>query len=107
MEKYSFTPSRIFSADKTRVSCVHVNSRLEVLVLVLWEDLWIWKQHRPLKRRQPTTTLHGVTTQKTSTWKVLSFGVKKQVWKLTYDNILHECHWKIYMGLFLVYTALY
>jgi hypothetical protein len=39
MEKYSFTPSRIFSADKTRVSCVHVNSRLEVLVLVLWEDL--------------------------------------------------------------------
>jgi hypothetical protein len=25
-----------------------------------------WKQHGPLKRRRPTTTLHGVTTQKTS-----------------------------------------
>jgi hypothetical protein len=26
-----------------------------------------WRQHGPLKRRYPTTTLHGVTTQKTST----------------------------------------
>jgi len=27
-----------------------------------------WRQHGPLKRRYPTTTLHSVTTQKTSTW---------------------------------------
>jgi len=26
-----------------------------------------WRQHEPLKRRYPTTTLHGLTTQKTST----------------------------------------
>jgi hypothetical protein len=28
---------------------------------------WRWRQHGPLKRRHPTTTLHGVTTQKNST----------------------------------------
>jgi len=28
--------------------------------------LWIWKQHEPLKCWYLTTTLHGVTTQKTS-----------------------------------------
>jgi len=27
-----------------------------------------WRQHGPPKRRYPTTNLHGVTTQKTSTW---------------------------------------
>jgi hypothetical protein len=29
---------------------------------------WRWRQHGALKRWYPTTTLHGVTTQKTSTW---------------------------------------
>jgi hypothetical protein len=29
---------------------------------------WRWRQHGPLKRWYPTTTQHGVTTQKTSTW---------------------------------------
>jgi hypothetical protein len=28
----------------------------------LWS--WRWRQHEPLKRRYPTITLHGVTTQK-------------------------------------------
>jgi hypothetical protein len=36
------------------------------------EDLdtspWRWRQHGPLKRWYPTTTLHCVTTQETSTW---------------------------------------
>jgi hypothetical protein len=27
-----------------------------------------WREHGPLKSWYPTTTLHGVTTQKTSTW---------------------------------------
>jgi len=31
-------------------------------------SLWIWRHHGPPKRRYPTTTLHSVTTQKTSTW---------------------------------------
>jgi len=29
---------------------------------------WRWRQHVPLICCYPTTTLHGVTTQKTSTW---------------------------------------
>jgi hypothetical protein len=29
---------------------------------------WRWKYHESLKCLYPTTTLHGVTTQKTSTW---------------------------------------
>jgi hypothetical protein len=29
---------------------------------------WRWRQHGPPKRWYPTTTFHGVTTQKTSTW---------------------------------------
>jgi hypothetical protein len=37
---------------------------------VLPPSSWHWsrKQQRPPKRRYPTTTLHGVTIQKTSTW---------------------------------------
>jgi len=27
-----------------------------------------WRQHGPLKRWYPTTTLHGMTSQKISTW---------------------------------------
>jgi hypothetical protein len=36
----------------------------------LWPESspWRWRQQRPPKRRYPTTILHGVTTQKTSTW---------------------------------------
>jgi len=30
---------------------------------------WRWREHGPLKRWYLTTTLHGVTTQRTSTWK--------------------------------------
>jgi len=31
-----------------------------------------WKQHGPLKRWYPTTTLHLVTTQKTSTCTIIA-----------------------------------
>jgi len=31
---------------------------------------WRWRQQGPLKRWYPTAILHGVTTQKTSTWIV-------------------------------------
>jgi hypothetical protein len=31
---------------------------------------WRWRQHGYLKGWYPTTTLHGVTTQKTSTWNI-------------------------------------
>jgi hypothetical protein len=30
---------------------------------------WRWRQHEPPKRRYPTTTLHGITTQTTTTWR--------------------------------------
>jgi len=29
---------------------------------------WRWRQHGRLQRWYPTTPLHGITTQKTSTW---------------------------------------
>jgi hypothetical protein len=31
---------------------------------------WLWRQQDPLNRSYPTTTLHGVTTQKTSTRRI-------------------------------------
>jgi hypothetical protein len=37
---------------------------------------WRWRQHGPLKRWYPTTTLHGVTIYKTLTW--LIFLVRNQ-----------------------------
>jgi hypothetical protein len=36
-----------------------------------------WRQHVPLKRWYPTTTLHGVTTQKTSTWNITAVKASK------------------------------
>jgi hypothetical protein len=39
-------------------------------VVMLWEDTDVsevhagWGQHGPLKRRNPTTAIHGVTTQR-------------------------------------------
>jgi hypothetical protein len=33
-----------------------------------WSEPWRWRQHGPLKLWYPTTTLHGLTTQKTLTW---------------------------------------
>jgi hypothetical protein len=41
---------------------------------------WKWRQRGTLKIWYPTTTLHGVTTQKTSTWKIIIRSYK--VWKL-------------------------
>jgi hypothetical protein len=40
----------------------------ENLVASIFRMKWRWRQHGPPKRRYPTTTLLGVTTQKTSTW---------------------------------------
>jgi len=37
---------------------------------------WREREHGPPKRWQPTTTLHGVTTQKTSTCNLRSFTVR-------------------------------
>jgi hypothetical protein len=45
---------------------------------------WRRRQHGPPKRWHPTTTLHGVTTQKTSTWKT------SPPWKS--QNSQHLCH---------------
>jgi len=33
-----------------------------------YDSSWRWRQHRSLKALYPTTTLHGVSTQNTSTW---------------------------------------
>jgi len=45
----------------------------KILIKVVEEDSrslspWKWRQHGPLKRWYPTTTSHGVTTHKLSTW---------------------------------------
>jgi len=34
-----------------------------------WPSPWRWRQQCPPKRRYPAATVHGVTTQKTSTYK--------------------------------------
>jgi hypothetical protein len=45
--------------------------------------LWRWRQHGPLKCWYPTTTLHGITTQKTlSTWTTNIF-YNKMIWPNT------------------------
>jgi hypothetical protein len=36
-----------------------------------------WRKHWPPKRWYPTTTLHGVTTQKTSTWNTTAVKASK------------------------------
>jgi hypothetical protein len=60
----------------------------------LWEgysynspsSLWRWTQHGPPKRWYPTTTLDGVTTQKTSTW----FNVNSVEFVTSDKHILNE-----------------
>jgi hypothetical protein len=39
-----------------------------------------WGQHGPLKRWYPTTILHGVTTQKTSTWNITAVKASNLAW---------------------------
>jgi hypothetical protein len=69
---------------------------------------WRWRQRGPLKRLYPATSLHGVRTQKTSTWsitaaeslrmfanKVLSeiFGLKERYVtnkQIPWSGVLHE-----------------
>jgi hypothetical protein len=43
---------------------------------------WRWRQHGPLKRWHPTTTLHGVTTQQISTYKLVCFSCKEGKWDI-------------------------
>jgi hypothetical protein len=52
--------------------CIHQSGCcLKSRSSVLWRRVgWRWRQHGPLKRWYPTTTLHDVTTQKTSTWNI-------------------------------------
>jgi hypothetical protein len=38
---------------------------------------WRWRQHGHLKHWYPTTKLHGVTTQKSSTWNITAVKVSK------------------------------
>jgi hypothetical protein len=51
-----------------------------------------WRQRGLPKRRYPTTTLHGVTTQKTATWTssgirfVARIRVFRAIWLQTSDN---------------------
>jgi hypothetical protein len=40
----------------------------EELNFIPYTTPWRWTQHSPLKRRYPTATLHGTTTQNNSTW---------------------------------------
>jgi hypothetical protein len=51
---------------------------------------WRWRQHEPLKCWYPTTTLHGVTTQKTSTWNLHpEDGGSMELWNV---GILPQCY---------------
>jgi hypothetical protein len=60
---------------------------------------WRWRQHGPLKRRYPTTTLHSVTTQKTLTYKVQCYREKWacalvfDYWLLTWSVVLDCMKW--------------
>jgi hypothetical protein len=46
-------------------------SELRCRVVLLWIPPWRWKQYGHLKHWYPITTLHDLTTQKKSTWKVI------------------------------------
>jgi hypothetical protein len=52
-----------------------------------------WRQHGPLKRWYPTTTLQGVTTQKTSTWLGSAWmtGVRLQTGALRASYVVCTC----------------
>jgi len=41
---------------------------------------WRWRQHGPPKRWYPDTTVHGITTQKTSTWIFIAVKISKLIW---------------------------
>jgi hypothetical protein len=45
---------------------------------------WRWRQHGPPKRWYPTTTLHGVTIQNTSTWNITAVKASKLEITVTY-----------------------
>jgi hypothetical protein len=47
--------------------------------LLLPSSPWRWRQYRPLKHWYPTTTLHSITTQKTSTWNITAVKASKLV----------------------------
>jgi hypothetical protein len=57
----------------TPCSVVLGYQRSEVHVVSIFRATshWRWSQHSPLKRRYPTTTLHVITIQKTSTWNII------------------------------------
>jgi hypothetical protein len=49
---------------------------------------WRWRQHGPPKWWYPTTTLHGVTTQKTSTSIVTAVKIKKYCTRLLTSKVI-------------------
>jgi len=50
---------------------------------------WRWRQHGPPKHWHPTTTLHGVTAQKTSIWRWRQHGPLK-LWYPTQQHTAPE-----------------
>jgi hypothetical protein len=51
---------------------------LRVSVVVRYHPSpWRWRDHGPLKHWCPTTTLHGVTTQNTSTWNITAMKASR------------------------------
>jgi len=51
---------------------------------------WNLRQHGPLKRWYPTTTLHDVTTQKTSTWNITVVKATKLAYNEPVESNSHN-----------------
>jgi len=58
---------QVFTAVKVPVDIVWVVT-CSVVAVSICRLKWRWRQHGPPKRWYTTTTLHGVETQKTTTW---------------------------------------
>jgi hypothetical protein len=74
-----------------------------------------WGQYVPLKRWYPTTALHGVTTQKTSTWDFTAvktcniapnMALLQREWNLCTEEALHELFQCVYVHSCLVKSRL-
>jgi hypothetical protein len=66
---------------------------------------WRWRKHGLLKCRYPTTTVHDVTTQKTSTWTITAVRNSKLAYKWTVNNG-HEVAYCIFPYVLLKHTTL-
>jgi len=71
--------------DRRKERCF-VNTDTEQTTLI-FTCPWRWRQHWPPTRWYPTTILHGVITQKTTTWNITAMNSTSSWWLLL--NLRH------------------